>query len=97
MKIHASRKSLHYKEALRIMQTPNGDVEEAKKLLFTALEENDPFAAYALGTWFFLDQTELGKILKKAFHYGIFLQMRKCLMHYLIWQFFMKKMPQKRI
>ncbi|WP_338847460.1 tetratricopeptide repeat protein [Massilia sp. W12] len=45
--------SQEYEKALKIMQMPNPNIEEAKNFLFRALEKCDPYAAYALGTWYF--------------------------------------------
>ena len=66
MTIHTSKKSAYYKEALRIMQSQDGDVDVAKKLLFSALKEHDPYAAYALGTWYFFGSNGIRKNKKKS-------------------------------
>jgi TPR repeat protein len=40
--------------ALKLMQEQNPDVTKAKELLLDALaKDSDPYAAYALGTWYF--------------------------------------------
>lgn len=66
MKSNFRKGNAHYKEALQIMRSPNGDFEKAKKLLLLGLEENDPFSAYALGTWYFFGSNGIRKNTKKG-------------------------------
>lgn len=66
MKVNQLEGSEYYKEALLILNSKVMDVEKAKELLFKAMEEGDPFAAYALGTWYFFGSNGIRKNIKKA-------------------------------
>lgn len=65
-KRQGAKKSQLYNEALHIMQSENADAKLATQLLEDALKNDDPHAAYALGTWYFHGSNGLRKSQAKG-------------------------------